>query len=240
MLTWCFLLSSCSKVWHVTDTQIHNFNLDTTYVASDPEINAMIAPYKAQLDEIMGQVLIENQEIMYKQKPNSALGNWMSDALIREAQKVYQEPVDFALQNHGGIRIPNLPQGEVTVGKMYELMPFENMLLVLHAKGDVVQLLAERVVEYGGWPVSHELRIEQDDMEQVYVYINDVALDHNREYHFLIPDYIANGGDKCDFLKDQPRTELGLLLRDIFINDLKSLAAAGKKLEANKEIRIKL
>lgn len=240
LLSWLILGSCSQQIWHVADVDTRNFNVDDSQKAENAEITDMIAPYKIQLDEIMDKEIIVNKEIMYKQKPNSALGNWMSDALMRQGKLIYGETLDFALQNHGGIRIPNLPAGPVTMRKMYELMPFDNMLLVLHCKGNIVQQLANRIVEYGGWPISQELRLVKDTQDQIQVYINDEPLDMQREYHFLIPDYIANGGDDCSFLKDQKRDELGVLLRDLFIKDLEQMSAEGKQLEANKQIRIQL
>lgn len=233
------LLQSCASVWHVSDVDTKNVSINAKRAEADPNIDEIISPYKSLLDEKMNEVLVDNMEIMYKEKPNSALGNWMADAVVRQGKETYKGDIDFGILNHGGIRIPNLPAGPITVGKVYELMPFDNTLVILHTKGDIVQLLAERIVDYGGWPISQELRIEQSSDKAINVFINDAPLDMDKEYHYAIADYVANGGDKCTFLKDQKRDEPGVLLRDIFIKDLRMLAANNQKLEANNQIRIK-
>ena len=194
------LLQSCASVWHVSDVDTKNFSINAKRAKADPKIDELISPYKLQLDDKMNEVLVDNTEIMYKKKPNSALGNWMADAVVRQGKVIYKDDIDFGILNHGGIRIPNLPAGPITVGKVYELMPFDNTLVILHTKGEIVQLLAERILDYGGWPVSSEFRIERSG-KSVKVFINDAPLDMDKEYHYAIADYVANVAISVHFLR---------------------------------------
>ena len=146
-------LVSCSK-------QIYTADIDTSYYrvnyknTTDKDIDKMIAPYKSQLDAQMNDVIAINPEEMTKRRPSSVLGNWFSDALLEESSRIYGVDIDMAMQNYGGIRVPALAKGKVTVGNIYELMPFDNKLVILELDGKTAKMLLDRVAEKGGWPVS--------------------------------------------------------------------------------------
>ena len=111
-------VSSCSK-------QVYTADIDTSYYRitkrsqSDEEIDRLIQPYRAQLEAKMNEVIAYNEVELIKARPNSTLGNWFADALLEEAEYVYQKDIDVAMQNYGGIRVPFLKQGDVTVGNIY-------------------------------------------------------------------------------------------------------------------------
>ena len=161
-LFWVFVLGlsiiSCSK-------QIHTADIDTSYyrinkrTASDKQFDEVIKPYRDQLESKMNEVIAYNVNEMSKNRPNSTLGNWFSDALLEEAEYIYKKDVDLAMQNYGGLRIPSLRQGDITVGNIYELMPFDNKLVILTMDGKLLQQLLDRVAERGGWPISKTLPV---------------------------------------------------------------------------------
>ncbi|NNF36701.1 MAG: hypothetical protein HKN68_21545 [Saprospiraceae bacterium] len=230
------LISSCSKeIQHISSIHSENYRIDKRQPSDDDEIATLIAPYKEKLDATMNEVIGTVEKTMNKSKPNSALNNWMADVLLSQARKNAGE-VDFALQNYGGIRIPSLAKGDVTVGKIYELMPFDNMLVVLSADGKVVQQMMDRIADYGGWPVSGGTTFRIDNGKAVDIIINGKPISLNNKYTFALPDYIANGGDGSDFLSATERTDLNLLVRDAIIQEIKDVNG---KISYNDEIRIK-
>ena len=216
-------LVSCSKtVTHVSEISPEYVRLDKKQNEKDPAITAMISPYKNQLDESMNIVIGVVEKDMVKRKPNSALNNWVADILLDTGKAHFDGKVDFAVQNYGGIRVPSVSKGDLTVGKVYELMPFDNLVTIITAKGDIVRKLFVIIAEYGGWPLSKGsvLTIKNNKLESVM--INGVELDDQKEYTFVLPDYIANGGDRCFFLTDQKRKDLSLLIRDAILQHVKS------------------
>jgi len=58
-------------------------------------------------------------------------------------------------------------------------------------------------------------------------------------YNAAIPDYIANGGDNMDFLKNSSSFNTGALIRDMLLNNVKSATAEGKSIPSINEKRIK-
>lgn len=235
-------LTGCQdkKVWHKADLSSESYRVDKKITDEDASVIEMIAPYKIQLDAKMGETLVKNEQELFKQKPNSLLGNWMADAIVRQTKKYYKGQVDFGIQNYGGIRVRSLAEGELTLGQIYELMPFDNMMVIVKADGKATKALFERIADYGGWPISKELHLDISNNTFGSALIGDKAFDQNKTYHIVMPDYIANGGDKCDFLKDLPREETGVLIRTALIDDLKEMKKLGNTLapDASKRIRL--
>jgi len=170
-----------------------------------------------QLDAEMNKVIATCPEDMPKNRPESRLGNWMSDVILDKANELSDEPIDFAMQNAGGIRIPMLRKGDITKGKIFELMPFDNALVVVHLDRELLMAFLDRVADSGGWPVSKNFYMEIKNDKAVVVEINDEPLT-DRIYNVALPDYIANGGSDCPFLVGCERTVYPVLLRDMFVD----------------------
>ena len=165
----------------------------------------------------MNKVIGETAGAFTKGQPESTLGNWFADIIYEQSCKYYGKPIDFATQNYGGLRIPSLPKGELTKGKIYELMPFDNMVVILELDAATVVQLLERIAAQGGWPTSKQLRFEIKDDKVQNIQINGKPFDYDKTYLVSLPDYIANGGGRCFFLKDQKRNETGKLVRDALL-----------------------
>ena len=207
---------------------------DTTLSAGTSEIERMLKPYRDSLSGIMNEVIGETSGDLVKEKPGGSLGNLVTDAMYTVAKKLDTNCLG-AICNYGGIRIPEIKKGKITKGKIFELLPFENELVILEIKGDVLEQWLNLISESGGWPVLFKRHyrnqeMDEDQVKTIRLIFKDKILDHNIQdnhfhtdsvYHIATNDYIANGGDNCDFLKDQKRTNSGLLLRDIVIEEIR-------------------
>jgi len=213
----------CSKHTYTADIDTSNYRIGKWH-KTDGEIDKMIEPYKEQLDSKMDEVIATNPSEMRKGRPSSTLGNWFSDALLIEGKKLYGEDVDMAFQNYGGIRVPSLGAGDVTVGNIYELMPFDNTLVHLEMSGKLTKKLLDRIAEKGGWPVSSSLSFKIKNNKAVDIIINGEAFDLSKTYTAVLPDYIANGGDNCFFLSKAKRRDNEKMIRDLIISHLRSNA----------------
>lgn len=212
---------SCGKVFHIADASEHRYGITET-IPPDSSINALILPYKMQLDSLMDVVIGNNDKELKKGKPESTLGNWMADIMFEEATKRSNKSVDFAIQNYGGIRVPSLDAGPIIVREIYEIMPFDNELVIIEAKGLIINRLFERIARSGGWPISDQVRLMIKDDKIESLYINGKTVDPTMEYRFALPDYIANGGDGSDYLINQKRENLGIKIRDLLIEHLQN------------------
>jgi 2',3'-cyclic-nucleotide 2'-phosphodiesterase (5'-nucleotidase family) len=169
----------------------------------------MIAPYKIGIDSVMNKVLCISKIEMTKGKPESLLGNFVCDLCLQQ----YSNMADICVMNNGGLR-SILPKGEITKGMIFELMPFENELVILELGSDDYIQLLEYITKRGGEPFAG-VNIIMDENGTVL----SQSLDLNKgKIRVLTSDYLANGGDKMSFFKDKKQTKVGIKLRDAIIN----------------------
>lgn len=240
-----YLYSLLLIITSLSACQVQNYlyKTDTNYIKTkelkeeDESITALVAPYKEQLDKEMNTVIGKAALSLTKEQPECTLGNWLADLTLKKCIDYSKLDVDFAVLNQGGIRIPTLAEGDVTRGKIFELMPFDNMLVILELPGSEMQTLFDHIVAKGGWPVSAGTYYTFKDGKAVNVLINGKEIDPNKTYLIATNDYIANGGDNCAFFKDKPRTETGKLFRDAIIEYTEELTKAQKSIEAEVEGR---
>ena len=81
----------------------------------------------------MARVLAESAQPLEKKQPEGKLGDFVADACLQESCAL-TGVIDLALFNHGGLR-RSLPMGCNNVGDVYELMPFDNELVVITLRG---------------------------------------------------------------------------------------------------------
>lgn len=220
--------------------------LPTTVVYQDYQINnkqkqdsavlRMLAPYADTVKAVMNKVIGFSLQALYKKQPESPLGNFMTDALRTMMERKFDMKIDGALVNYGGIR-GNLPKGEITVGNIYELMPFDNVIIVLQLTGKQLQELLDLTADRGGWPVSG-IKLDIKDKKAVNVTVNGKAIVPTTRYMIALPDYVANGGDDALFLKAIPQINKGYLMRDAYMEYIQQLNKEGKPVTANVENRI--
>ncbi|MFT4666156.1 MAG: 2',3'-cyclic-nucleotide 2'-phosphodiesterase (5'-nucleotidase family) [Polaribacter sp.] len=230
-------LNSCQKTWQVKEVKVDQYRM-TNEMPSDSAINKIIEPYRKDLSKVMNVTIGESAVLLLKARPEGTLNNFVGD-LLYERTTHYYGPIDFAIANYGGIRIPSIPPGPVAIGKVYELMPFDNQIVILKMKGALLQQLLDRIAERRGWAVSKQLRFEIAADKATAVTINGEPLDLLKEYLVSIPDYIANGGDSCDFLEAAERFDLNILVRDAMIEFVKKTEEEGQMLNAVLDGRIK-
>jgi len=185
----------------------------------DSQVYQLIYPYKSDLDAKMNDVLANCPEMMSKGRPESLLTNWVADALYNQEIKAYSVPVAFAFQNYGGIRVNTLGQGQVTLNKIFEIMPFDNTLVLVNLTGTELQKFFDFMAAGGGSPVSSSARYMIEQGKPTQITIHGQAIDSSGSYYVAMTDYIANGGDNLVYLKDKPRLDNNVLVRDLLIKE---------------------
>jgi len=234
-----FSAAACTKKTYIADVTSRTYRIEKGSYTNDLLISDMIAPYKEELDKTMNEVIGQNEAEMTKGKPNSSLTNWFADAIWEEVNAQPGLKADFAVQNYGGVRVNSVAAGPVTIGSVYELMPFDNTLYILSMTGAEVQMLFDKIAESNGWPVSRSVSFTTEFGKAAGLKINNKEIDLDAVYQVAMPDYVANGGDNMDFLKDCPKVETGKLVRDILISYVKRQTAQGRILKADMTPRIK-
>ena len=204
VLITCFLLMlSCKSSYVSTDFHTQNIAVTDDINPIDSQLVQLYLPYKKILEKDMGRVISFSEIEMIKGKPESGLTNLLSDLLLEEGQKAAVKnnlkikPV-VSFFNYGGIRT-GLPKGDITVGKIFELMPFENEIVFLKIKGDVMLQFIDHLASRGGEGVSG-LRFGIKNAKAVAPEIDGKPINPESDYWLSKSDYIANGGDGSDIL----------------------------------------
>jgi len=229
---------SCTSVQHISKMNVtYDVPSNQTNAKTDEAIHEMIEPYKSQLDDKMNQVIANVGTELSKKQPESTMGNWTADALMAGAQRNGMA-ADFAVCNYGGMRVPVITAGPLTVGEVYELSPFDNAIMVVDMPGNLVDTLFQFIAVRNGWPVSGNIRMKIKDGKMTSCLINGKAIDDKTVYKVVMPDYVANGGDDARFMIGLTRLQTGLIQRDLILQYAAETAAMGKDINVSIEGRI--
>jgi len=179
---------------------------DSTLVTSK-EISDIIAPYKKHLNEQLDAVLCTTPIDLTRVDANleSSLGNLMADICFEQGNPIFEKQtnktIDFVLFNYGGIRAP-IPKGNITARNAFEVMPFENELVVAELTGKkVAELLHYLFVNKKAHPIA-KLSLKLNSETYQNVTINSIPFDETKNYFVLTSDYLQEGGDKMNFFKN--------------------------------------
>lgn len=231
---------ACNRVYVLHHYESQSISLDTlANIKADSSILAFIEPYQIKLNQKMDSLVVYSEKAMQKQKPESELGNLMADLMLEKGEHLYGKKIDFSLMNYGGIRSV-LPKGAITLGKIYELMPFDNQLVVLTLDGKTTQELLNHWAKKGGTPMAG-VRFEIDSLRKATnVFFRDKKFDLNNNYTLVLTDYIAKGGDQCSFLENALKyEELNVLYRDVIIQYFQEIHKKKQSLNPMLDGRIK-
>lgn len=199
-------------------------------------MDSLIAPYKAEKEVSMNVVIGEVEETMEVGLPESKLSNLIADVLLTEGRK-YIADVDMAVTNIGGIR-RTLFAGPLTIGDVFEILPFDNSLLVLEYKGVEILALADAVALKGGEAIAGmTLTIRDGKAEDVKV--GGEVVDTARVYKVVSTDYLSWGNDQLEPLANYVKsTPLNMMMRDAMFDYVTCATIKGEKIVTKLDNRI--
>lgn len=231
-----FFLTSCS--YYYAESGHQTTQVRVTDISPDSTAGAIISPYKLALDGEMNAIVAELSTDMKKGKPESSLGNFVCDVIVKQGEKVTGKKIDFGVYNYGGIRQDNLSAGPITKGKIFELLPFENFTAIVYLDGPSTLLLIQKIINEEGWPISGNLRITVKNNLPESILINNEPFDQSKTYTIVMNDYMAGGGDNSAFLVGQKVEILGITIRDLMLQYLADETAAGRKIFSKTDGRL--
>ncbi|HRH66362.1 MAG TPA: 5'-nucleotidase [Bacteroidia bacterium] len=236
------LVAGCSSKISIqkTETEAYAFSKDGN-AAADSLVEKRIQPYREKMAGEMKIILAESLQPLEKSTPESRLGNFVSDACLLQCNQRYQspdgKPADLIILNNGGLR-KGLPKGTITKGDVYELMPFENELVVLTMTGDIVKKIFNFIASKDGAPVSG-VRFQIQDRQAVNITIQGNPFDSTKTYKVVTSDYLANGGDQFSlFAEATQREQTGIKVRDAIMQYLYIQGKTEEKISVNPDGRI--
>ena len=195
-------LSSCSSHYQLSGVERTRIVVDKRFDAQpDAKAVAFLAPYKHQVDSVLGPVLGTVAHDMAAKRPESDLSNLMADILVWAAPKYGEQPV-LGIYNMGGIRAA-LTRGEVTYGDVLDIAPFENKICFTTLTGEQLLKLFSQIAKRGGEGVSKgvELLITADG-QLVSARLHGKEIDPKAAYRVTTIDYLLGGNDGMSALNE--------------------------------------
>lgn len=200
-------LSACKKETPAKLYQIKAQQLITDSTTVDNKvITDFIEPFKTHLNSQLDAVLCTTPIDLTRTDGvlESSLGNLMADICFEQGNPVYKkqtgQEIDFVLFNYGGIRAP-IAKGNITARNAFEVMPFENELVVVELSGEQIkELLNYLFINKKAHPIS-KLKLKLNKTSYQDVTINNTPFDATKSYLVLTSDYLQEGGDKMNFFK---------------------------------------
>lgn len=207
LLVFFFALTACKEDVYLNKITGKRIEITDTLKGATA-INEFIKPYRENVNRNLDSVIAYAVDTYSKKDGefNTAIGNLFADATYEQANAVFKkrtgENIDFTLLNHGGIRAI-ISKGNITPRTAYEIMPFENSLVVTKLKGEAVkELITYLQLAKRAHPISKQLNIELDKgYNLTKATINNKPIDYTKTYNVLTNDYLYNGGDRMSFFK---------------------------------------
>ena len=152
----------------------------------------------------------------------------MADAVFDEAFPVFKsrtgKNIDMVLLNHGSIR-SNISKGKITFKTAYELMPFENSIVVVALKGTQIDSLVSFLCKAKmAHPISKLKVVINKNFDVVETTINGENIEPYKIYYVATNDYLYNGGDDMNFFKpNEGIYRLNYKIRNALIDNFKEV-----------------
>ena len=197
-------------------------------VKQDSSIIQLFTPYKKKMTNEITKSLSFSPKILERTDGNlqSTLGNLVADLSYEKANELFKnktgKTVDFSMSNYGGIRAA-IMKGNVTVSNAFELMPFDNTLVVVELNYDKIKALFNYfVAKKRAHPLSKniQLTIKNDSYN---VLINGKAIKKDRTYFVATSNYLQKGGDGMIFFSEpESLFDSNFLIRDAIVDYFES------------------
>lgn len=242
------LILSCQS-YKIVDVNSSIIDIDKNI--SEEEFEEIeLSKYRDSISKEMDKVINYCSIAMEVGCPEGLLGNFISDLAILYIRKNFSKNEfnpDFCVLNNGGFR-STLNKGAITIGDIFQIMPFDNHLLILEIKGeemnDLIKYIKDKsttnISRKSGVPLSGiRLKISGDKVTRCM--ISNKMYDPLKTYKILTTNYLASGGDDMVFLKNcKTLLNTKLLLRDVIIRYIEELGKNNIKINAQFDGRVQV
>ena len=201
-------------------------------IKTEPKITQLVKDITAEVSEKMDEKIGESLDPLNRvitRKVNEKtriLDGPLPNLFCDEMKEVAQ--ADFALHNTFGFR-NDIGAGDITVGHIYQVMPFENTLAIMKLSGAQVLSLLKHNFKGGvsRLQVSSELNLSIDlnpegqfEPDSLKVVFNGEAIKVDQTYTIAMNSYMSSGGSCCKFLADIPSKDTAIPLRVLFMETI--------------------
>ena len=221
----CTLLVACGPK-QLAEYTSSNYSLDSSY--SNTKLDTMLIPYRVGMEEQMSIVIGVAEQDLKSFAPESPLSNFVADLVYAKGYEYAalnaigaQHHTIFSLLNFGGLR-STINKGEVTVRTIYELMPFDNSIVIVKLTPQKIKDLLNYLMEVKGQPIGNAIAYVTFD--NLYLKVGSEKYNFDKDLYVVTSDYLANGGDKMNFFKEPiEKWETNILIRDAITEHIKRI-----------------
>lgn len=214
-------------------------------IPDDPAVEKILGPYSGKvraLDVVVGRL---DTTLKKEGAGGGSLGNFVTDGMRAQAQAKLGKPVTLSIMNSGGLRKNEIAPGELRAADIFELLPFENALIVLEVNGAQLAKLLQVVTRdaqsgariHFKW--NDQNRAEFISGKLVDENGKEQEIDPQRTYTIVTIDYLVKLGSGSYALLQEAKTTtpLNITLRESIINYVKTETAAGRSIQARVDNR---
>lgn len=229
LLTFISLVSCKSKNYYNYMIEGTKVNINQNYKSED-KIEAYVSPYRTHINSDLDSVLAFCPETLDKSKGKweTNIGLFMANVTFELVNPIFEKrenkSIDICLLNHGGIR-STIPKGNITTRTAFNIMPFENSVIIVGLNGIKIKELAQHFISEKKPHPLHGLKIFiNKNSEITTIEINGKPVEDSRTYYVATSDYLANGGDSMTFFTESTiKYDLDYKLRNLFIDYFKKV-----------------
>lgn len=228
ILTVFSLLSCAEKKLYLSKIEGKQLPISET-LSQTNSIENFIEPYRKHIDKDLNTVLaFAPENIDKKGEWQTKIGNLQSTITLAAATKMFQlrenKNVDICLLNNGGIRAI-INKGNITTRTAFELMPFENNLVVVSLKGEnILEMVNYIIKERKPHPLAGLTFTIDKSSAPKNILIQNEPLNLQKIYYVATNDYLYNGGDNMNFFKKGIQLyDLDYKIRNIWVDYFKEI-----------------
>lgn len=164
----------------------------------DSSVYKIIQPYKNKIDNDLNVKIAYTASPLEKNSTCNNLAQLVFESMSYVADSLLQNKTNYyVLINYGGLRA-NIPQGDVFKRNIFELMPFDNSIVILELNDEQKNELLQKTKE------KSKLLLKSKNNTPTSILVTS--------------DYLYYGGDDCNFLKSAKKINTAnYFIRDAII-----------------------
>jgi len=246
-LTIFFGCKSSTKI-----VEYQNIAIKNNQIVADSISYYFLKPFSDSLNSVLNVKIATTDSNLFAVRPNKSvsksktekmanLGRVAADYLLKEGSSYTLNqmgfPCHFALINHGGIR-SSISKGPITLKSMFEIMPFENEMVLVELSGRQMDSLLNYLCTKNIAAVSG-IEIQANNNTYSKVIVAGLPFDSRRSYWVVVNDFVQKGGDFFTMLK-YPKQVIytGIKMRDLLEKGFKTEFSESNKINPRLNPRI--
>ena len=195
-----------------------------------------VQPHMAPLKKVVGhsaRMMMNDRD-----NPDLPLGNLFADVLRAYGSKYFKVPMDFAITNFGGIRVP-MPEGEILQDDIESMFPFKNYVCYVKMKGENLTKLLEQLSGTEAFQAISGATVHVKAHKLESALVGGEPIDPERVYNITTIDFLLDGGDQLRIgaLAENVVTS-HVLLKDVMLDYVEDCEAKGILVDSRSDGRV--